>query len=256
MPARTATLTDRSAERCHDQRHPPEAGPARVLLVEVEAEISHGLVLDLGSQGMDIGVCTDSAQALLRIGMARPDILIVGADAPGLPLEALIRAVRAVLDIPVVIGVRDHDAERAARALGAGATACVTRPYRASELAAILRSARPDRAPRAEASAPGVVRAGILELDPHGYQLRVCGRRIDLALREFQLMKYLVDHAGLVVTREQIWREVWNRDQPLVNNTISVHIRRLRDKLRKTEAGPRYIHTIRGVGYRLDVDAA
>ncbi|MEV6820685.1 response regulator transcription factor [Nocardiopsis dassonvillei] len=256
MPARTATLTDWSPARRHAQERPPESGPVRVLLVESEAEISHGLVLELGSEGMDIGVCTDSAQALLRIGMASPDILVVGADVPGLPLEALIGAVRAVLDIPVVIGVRDHDADRAALALGAGATACVARPYRVSELAAMIHAARPGRAPRAKASAPDVVRAGILELDPHGYQLRVCGRSIDLALREFQLMKYLVDHAGLVVTREQIWREVWNRDQPLVNNTISVHIRRLRDKLRKTEAGHRYIHTIRGVGYRLDVDAA
>ncbi|MEU0492093.1 response regulator transcription factor [Nocardiopsis sp. NPDC006139] len=224
--------------------------------MEAENDISHEMVLDLGSRNLDIGVCTDSAQALLRIGMARPDVLIVGVDVPGLPLELLIAAVRETLGIPIIVGADPDDAEQATRALEAGAMACVARPYRAVQLAALIHASAPEHLPEPARSWQGSVRAGRIELDPHGHRVRVDGQPVSLAMREFQLLRYLLDHAGLVVTREQIWREVWNKELPPAHNTIAVHIRRLRDKLRKDRESPRYIHTVRGVGYRLDADAA
>ncbi|MCK9871314.1 response regulator transcription factor [Nocardiopsis dassonvillei] len=224
--------------------------------MEAEADLSHEMVLDLGSRNLEIGVCTDSAQALLRIGMARPDVLIIGVDVPGLSLDRLITAVREAMGVPIIVGADPDDAERATRALESGAMACVARPYRAAELAALVHASAPEGLTEPERVWRDSVREGRIELDPRGHRVRVDGQPVSLAMREFQLLKYLLDHAGLVVTREQIWREVWNRELPPVHNTIAVHIRRLRDKLRKGRDAPRYIHTVRGVGYRLDADAA
>ncbi|WP_017609104.1 response regulator transcription factor [Nocardiopsis xinjiangensis] len=231
----------------------PAGDPLRVLLVEPESEQSHQLVLSLSGHDVDITVCVDGAEALLRVGMARPDTLLTNADPPEVELETLVRVTRRVTDIPILIGVGTGDSQRAVRALAAGATACVSRPYRIPELAALLRGSLPP-GEHGETNGAGtmVVRAGALELDTLGHRLFVDGAPVDLALREFGIMDFLLRNDGRVVDREELWTEVWHKPLPPVNNTIAVHIRRLRHKLGDSEARPRFIHTVRGVGYRLD----
>ncbi|GHD25276.1 putative response regulator [Nocardiopsis kunsanensis] len=227
--------------------------PLRILLVEPESEQSHQLVLSLSGHDVDITVCVDGAEALLRVGMARPDTVLTSADPSEVELETLVRVMRRVTDIPILIGVGTGDSQRAVRALAAGATACVSRPYRIPELAALLRGALPP-GEHGEGGGAGtaMVRAGALELDTLGHRLFVDGVPVDLALREFGIMDFLLRNDGRVVGREELWTEVWHKPLPPVNNTIAVHIRRLRHKLGDSEARPRFIHTVRGIGYRLD----
>ncbi|MFD6951840.1 DNA-binding response regulator [Nocardiopsis sp. TSRI0078] len=229
-------------------------GPLRVLLVEPESEQSHQLVLSLSGHDVDITVCVDGAEALLRVGMMRPDTLVTSADPPEVDLETLVRVTRRATEIPILIGVGPGDSQRAMRALAVGATACVSRPYRIPELAALLRGSLPGAdggGPHGPAS-PAALRSGALELDALGHRLFVDGNPVNLALREFGIMDFLLRHSGRVVSREELWTEVWHKPLPPVNNTIAVHIRRLRHKLGDSEAQPRFIHTVRGIGYRLD----
>ncbi|GAB3723094.1 winged helix-turn-helix transcriptional regulator [Nocardiopsis nanhaiensis] len=229
-------------------------GPLRVLLVEPESEQSHQLVLSLSGHDVDITVCVDGAEALLRVGLMRPDTLLTSAAPSEVDLETLVRVTRRATDIPILIGVGPGDSQRAMRALSAGATACVNRPYRIPELAALLRGSLPgpDGTPAVVPGAPSALRSGDLELDALGHRLFVDGQPVDLALREFGIMDFLLRHSGRVVSREELWTEVWRKPLPPVNNTIAVHIRRLRHKLGDSEANPRFIHTVRGIGYRLD----
>ncbi|CAL9499265.1 Transcriptional activator protein CzcR [Nocardiopsis dassonvillei] len=231
-------------------------GPLRVLLVEPESEQSHQLVLSLSGHDVDITVCVDGAEALLRVGLMRPDTIVTSATPPEVDLETLVRVTRRATDIPILIGVGPGDSQRALRALAAGATACVNRPYRIPELAALLRGSLPgsDGGGHLEqVTAPGTsLRSGALELDALGHRLFVDGHPVDLALREFGIMDFLLRNHGRVVSREELWTEVWRKPLPPVNNTIAVHIRRLRHKLGDSEARPRFIHTVRGIGYRLD----
>ncbi|MFD7369377.1 response regulator transcription factor [Nocardiopsis alba] len=229
-------------------------GPLRVLLVEPESEQSHRLVLSLSGHDVDITVCVDGAEALLRVGMLRPDTLLTSADPPEVDLETLVRVTRRAIDIPILIGVGPGDSQRAVRALAAGATACVSRPYRIPELAALLRGSLPgsEGLPEVRTPRPTALRSGDLELDALGHRLFVDGQPVNLALREFGIMDFLLRHSGRVVSREELWTEVWHKPLPPVNNTIAVHIRRLRHKLGDSEARPRFIHTVRGIGYRLD----
>ncbi|MGW5874987.1 response regulator transcription factor [Nocardiopsis terrae] len=229
-------------------------GPLRVLLVEPESEQSHQLVLSLSGHDVDITVCVDGAEALLRVGMARPDALLTNSAPPEVELETLVRVTRRATDIPILIGVGPGDSQRAMRALAAGATACVNRPYRIPELSALLRGSLPgpEGVPAVEVGASAALRSGDLELDALGHRLFVDGHPVNLALREFGIMDFLLRHSGRVVSREELWTEVWRKPLPPVNNTIAVHIRRLRHKLGDSESQPRFIHTVRGIGYRLD----
>jgi DNA-binding response OmpR family regulator len=229
-------------------------GPLRVLLVEPESEQSHQLVLSLSGHDVDITVCVDGAEALLRVGMMRPDTLVTSANPPEVDLETLVRVTRRATEIPILIGVGPGDSQRAMRALAAGATACVSRPYRIPELAALLRGSLPgaDGGGPDSGASPSALRSGALELDALGHRLFVDGNPVNLALREFVIMDFLLRNNGRVVSREELWTEVWHKPLPPVNNTIAVHIRRLRHKLGDSEAQPRFIHTVRGIGYRLD----
>lgn len=231
-------------------------GPLKVLLVEPESEQSHQLVLSLSGHDVDITVCVDGAEALLRVGMLRPDTLLTNADPTEVDLETLVRVTRRATDIPILIGVGPGDSQRAVRALAAGATACVSRPYRIPELAALLRGSLPGSEGVPEGGDPrsAALRSGDLELDALGHRLFVDGRPVNLALREFGIMDFLLRNSGRVVSREELWTEVWHKPLPPVNNTIAVHIRRLRHKLGDSEARPRFIHTVRGIGYRLDTE--
>ena len=234
-------------------------GPLRVLLVEPESEQSHQLVLSLSGHDVDITVCVDGAEALLRVGLLRPDTIVTSAAPPEVDLETLVRVTRRATDIPILIGVGPGDSQRALRALAAGATACVNRPYRIPELAALLRGSLPTvdgvTSPEHPSGTGTSLRSGALDLDSLGHRLFVDGHPVDLALREFGIMDFLMRHHGRVVSREELWAEVWHKPLPPVNNTIAVHIRRLRHKLGDSEARPRFIHTVRGIGYRLDTSS-
>jgi DNA-binding response OmpR family regulator len=234
-------------------------GPLRVLLVEPESEQSHQLVLSLSGHDVDITVCVDGAEALLRVGLLHPDTLVTSATPPEVDLETLVRVTRRATDIPILIGVGPGDSQRAVRALAAGATACVSRPYRIPELASLLRGSLPGAdggAIEGAGAASLALRSGALELDALGHRLFVDGSPVNLALREFGIMDFLLRNNGRVVSREELWTEVWHKPLPPVNNTIAVHIRRLRHKLGDSEAQPRFIHTVRGIGYRLDTQAS
>lgn len=238
-----------------DERVERGEGPLRVLLVEPESEQSHQLVLSLSGHDVDITVCVDGAEALLRVGMMRPDTLVTVAAPPEVDLETLVRVTRRATDIPILIGVGAGDSQRAVRALAAGATACVNRPYRIPELASLLRGSLPGTEGEPVGATPAAMRSGALELDALGHRLFVNGTPVDLALREFGIMEFLLRHHGRVVSREKLWAEVWHKPLPPVNNTIAVHIRRLRHKLGDSESRPRFIHTVRGIGYRLDTES-
>lgn len=262
MPALTPSVPasrflDASAEDEPVERAERWEVPLRVLLVEPESEQSHQLVLSLSGHDVDITVCMDGAEALLRVGMMRPDTLVTSATPPEVELETLVRVTRRATEAPILIGVGAGDSQRAMRALAAGATACVNRPYRIPELAALLRGSLPgpDGGPGGvvgQGTAPLALHSGALELDSLGHRLLVDGNPVNLALREFQIMDFLLRHSGRVVSRVELWTEVWRKPLPPVNNTIAVHIRRLRHKLGDSEAQPRFIHTVRGIGYRLD----
>jgi two-component system, OmpR family, response regulator len=218
-----------------------------MLVADPDEVLGHELVLALAERGVEVTVCTDGAQALLRTGALHPDVLLISAGLPAVDAVTLVKAIRASLSVPVILGVSADDADTAVKALAAGANACVARPYRLPELLPLIQGARAEGAP---GESGGVLTAGPIELDPVSHVVRVRGRVVQMPLREFELLHYLMINTDRVVSRRNIQTHVWKTDK-VITNTISVHIRRLRERLGDDPEDPQIILTVRGVGYRI-----
>jgi two-component system OmpR family response regulator len=220
----------------------------RLVIADADETATDPLVAGLRRQGAQVTVCADGAEALLQVGRSRPDVVLVGGRLPVVDASALVGTLRRRADAAVVFGVGAEDAAVAAEVLALGASACVARPYRTSEVLAILQASR--RTPAA-AESPADLHVGPVRLDPLAYEVWVDGRPVQLALREFELLEFLMRNADRAVSHEAIRAAVWGAEQTGDTNTVVVHVRRLRTKLGDDPRSPRLIRTIRGVGYRL-----
>ncbi|TMQ92219.1 response regulator transcription factor [Actinomadura soli] len=231
---------------------PPEPAHVPLLLVaDPDETLGRELVLALAERGIEVTVSTDGAQALLRTGSLHPDVVLLAAGISAVDPVTFVRAVRASLPIPVIIGVGANDADKAVQALAAGANVCVARPYRLPELLPLIQSIRAENTPADAGNQP--LTCGSIALDPVAHVVRIHGKTVHMPLREFELLHYMMLHADRVISRSQIQAHVWRSDK-LNTNTINVHIRRLREKLGDDPDNPNIILTVRGVGYRLTTD--
>lgn len=212
-----------------------KAGPL-LLVADPHAELE-----GLAEHGVTVVRCSDGMEALLHIGADQPDILLLGADLPGIDAVSLIATLRRRMDLRIIFGAGDGDASIALQALQAGATACVARPYRIPELLPLMHVTPGSDEP---------LRIGEVELDELAHVVRISGEPVHVPLREFELLAYLMRNAGRVVTRHEISRHVWHSTVSPPNNTIAVHVKRLRRRIGDDEKNPTRIHTVRGLGYR------
>lgn len=192
-------------------------------------------------------VCEDGAEALWHAGRIRPVLVLLSASLPVVSaMDVAAVLTRHHEDVETVaVGVGVGEADRAGPVLAAGARHVVSRPYREVEVEPLLRTHR-ERAERAVA----VLAVGPLELNGPAFEVRAAGRPLPLTLREFELLRLLMLHAGDVLSLERIGREIWGaRGETVSANTIAVHMRHLRRHLQGIAA----IVAVRGVGYRLSV---
>nr|WP_240929731.1 response regulator transcription factor [Streptomyces coryli] len=191
-------------------------------------------------------VCLDGAEALLQAGYHHPRIVLLGAPLPVVDAARVTELIARLHPVPVIVGAGTDGASEATAALSAGAVAFVTRPYRIEEILPLLIPARKEAAP-----APEHLVVGDIELDLAGFHVFVSGRQLQLPVRELMLLRYLMEHAGRVVTRLELTKAIWGVDH-LESNSLTVHIRRIRRKVQEEGGSTCTIDAIRGVGYRLD----
>lgn len=229
----------------------PASRPVRarflLLILDPDRDSAEVLANQLRTRQIDVITCTDAAEALVQAGALMPDAVIAAAMIHPIQGAGVARALQRRAAIPTLIGVGAQDGEQASAALGAGAYACVARPYRVAEILPLLRAISPDTA----ADIQPTIEAGALRLDPAAHEVYLHGHRIILPMREFQLLHLLLMHAGRVVTRHQIVQLVWAGEGE-GSNTVNVHIRRLRARLGDDPKEPYIVVAVRGMGYRLD----
>lgn len=229
-------------------RRPPSrlsTAPA-LLLAEAEEAVAAEVAAGLTAEGIKVTACRDGAEVLLRAGLERPSMVLLGAPLPVVDAAAVTELLGRLCPLTVVVGVGPQDAEEAVAALNAGAVAVVARPYRLAEILPLLW-----RAPASGAGPGERLTVGDIELDPAGMHVHIRGRPLRLPLREFQVLGYLMQHANQVVGRRQILRELWG-DELTDTNTLTVHIKRLREKIGSVPGSGCTIDTVRGLGYRLE----
>jgi two-component system OmpR family response regulator len=220
----------------------------RLLLVEDDRITSDYLVKALGESGHVVDPVTDGALGLDRARHDDYDILIVDRMLPGLDGLSLIERLRdAGHDTPVLIVSALGEVDDRVRGLRAGGDDYLVKPFAFAELLARLEALA--RRPRGGPTQTKLAVAD-LELDPVSRHVRRAGQRIELKPREYQILEYLMRHAGQVVTRTMLLESVWDYHFDPETNVIDVHISRLRQKIDKDFDKP-LLETVRGAGYVL-----
>jgi two-component system response regulator RegX3 len=226
-------------------------GRRTVLLVEDEESISAPLADALGREGFTTEVAATAAAALAAAERVHPDVVLLDLMLPDGSGLDVCRALRASSQVPIImLTARDDEADRVV-GLELGADDYVTKPFSARELVARIRAVlRRVPQPSEEPSEDAPIEVGALRVDPASRLATLGGERVELSRKEFDLLRLLVAEAGRVVTRERLLQDVWDTSWFGSTKTLDVHVAGLRKKLGDSAETPRYIHTVRGVGFR------
>ena len=223
----------------------------RLLVVDDDTNLRHTLQYAFGQEGFEVVTTGDGAQALAAFRDTSPDLVILDVMLPGMDGFEVCRQLRRESDVPVImLTARDTELDKVV-GLEIGADDYLAKPFSTRELVARVR-AMLRRARRAEPSAT-VPRISVdeLALDPGRHRVTLAETEIELKPKEFDLLAFLMAHPGQVFGREQLLASVWGYDFTGDSRTVDTHVKTLREKLGDNAERPRWIETVRGVGYRM-----
>lgn len=222
---------------------------SRILIVEDEKKIARFLELELMHEGYEVATANDGRTGLDKALSWSPDLMILDLMLPELSGIEVCRRLRHESDVPIIMLTAKDDVSDKVMGLDMGADDYMTKPFAIEELLARIRvGLKKRRASMETSSAPAVLSAGLLRLDPASYTVSYGGTPISLTKKEFDLLKYLMQHRGQAVTRDALLSDVWGYDYAGDTNVVDVYIRYLRHKIDEP-FGIKSLHTIRAVGY-------
>ncbi|MYS92988.1 MULTISPECIES: response regulator transcription factor [Streptomyces] len=228
---------------------------ASVLVVEDDQFVRSALIRHLTDASHTVRSVGTALEALREVAHVRFDVVVLDLGLPDLDGSEALKMLRGITDVPVIVATARDDEAEIVRLLNAGADDYLTKPFSVEHLSArmsaVLRRAR-SGAGEGEVS---VLRVGGLTVDPLRRRAELDGARLDLTRREFDLLAFLARRPGVVVPRKELLAEVWQQSYG-DDQTIDVHLSWLRRKLGETAANPRYLHTLRGVGVKLEPPGA
>ncbi|MCX5402316.1 response regulator transcription factor [Streptomyces sp. NBC_00102] len=229
---------------------------ARVLVVEDDPFVRSALIRHLTDASHTVRSVGTALEALREAAHHAFDLVILDLGLPDLNGGEALKMLRGITDVPVIIATALDDEAEVVRLLHAGADDYLTKPFSfehlSARMTAVLRRAGSSGGAAPE---PAPLRVGGLSVDPPRRVAQLDGVTLDLARREFDLLAYLARMPGVVVPRRQLLTEVWQQEYG-DDQTVDVHLSWLRRKLGETAARPRYLHTLRGVGVKLEAPGA
>ena len=222
----------------------------RILVVDDEANLRHTLTYTLQQEGFETLSAADGEQALTLARSGAPDLVILDVMLPKMDGFEVCRRLRRESDVPVLmLTARDTEIDKVV-GLEIGADDYLAKPFSMRELVARIKAMLRRAAKTTEATTNETVAVAGLTIDPARHRVTADGAEIALKPKEFDLLAYLARHPGQVFSREQLLAAVWGMDYTGDSRTVDTHIKTLRDKLRDRVDAPRWIETLRGVGYR------
>jgi two-component system response regulator RegX3 len=209
------------------------------------------LPADLEDAGFEVVTAADIESALAATGDSQADVAVVEGRFGGDGLAFCERLWSEHPGFPVLV-MGPNDENLVTRALSAGADDYLVLPLRPAELVARVRAVlrRTPRRSEVPLVAEGALQVGEVRLEPQSHVVTLRGARVHLPLREFELLRLLMENAGIVLSRATLLGRLWGPSAPADGTSLEVHVRRLRAKLEDDPANPRRIVTVRGVGYR------
>lgn len=224
-----------------------------IFVVEDDYDICRLIEHNLRSAGYGVHSFSTGASVVTEATRAHPrlfllDVMLPGTD--GFDLCRQIRQIELLAKIPIIfLTARTSEADRV-KGLELGGDDYITKPFSPRELVArvraVLRGSR-------EMSLSEVLNFGELEIDPCSMTVTFAGRAVTTTVREFRLLEYLASHRSRVFTREQLLDAIWKETAFVTPRSVDLYVRRLREKIERDPSKPRYLKTLRGVGYRFEV---
>jgi two-component system response regulator RegX3 len=223
----------------------------RILVVEDEESFSDPLSYLLRREGYDVAVSETGPEALEEFDRSGADLVLLDLMLPGLPGTEVCRQLRTRSSVPVImLTAKDSEIDKVV-GLEIGADDYVTKPYSSRELLARVRAVL-RRGAEPEDLVLTTVEAGPVRMDVDRHVVTVHGEGVPLPLKEFELLELLLRNAGRVLTRVQLIDRVWGSDYVGDTKTLDVHVKRLRAKIEPDPSNPRYLVTVRGLGYKFE----
>ncbi len=236
-----------------------------VLVVEDEEAFIDALSVGLPKEGFRVEVARDGAEALDIFDRVAPDLVLLDLMLPRVSGLDVCRELRQRSAVPIIMVTAKSAEIDTVVGLEIGADDYVTKPYRVRELVARMRAV----VRRSQLTATGgddgasdtpvpeaATVVGDVSVDPARHEVEIRGAKVDLPLKEFSLLSYLMSNAGRVVTRDMLIDRVWGADYVGDTKTLDVHIKRLRSKIEHDPSKPTRIVTIRGLGYKYQLSDA
>ncbi|MBR7825897.1 response regulator transcription factor [Actinospica sp. MGRD01-02] len=224
----------------------------RVLVVEDEESFSDPLSYMLRNEGFEVAVAATGPEALDEFDRHGADLVLLDLMLPGLPGTEVCRQLRTRSSVPVImLTAKDSEIDKVV-GLELGADDYVTKPFSSRELVARIRAVLRRHGGQTEELEDAALEAGPVRMDVERHTVSVGGNGVQLPLKEFELLEMLLRNAGRVLTRMQLIDRVWGADYVGDTKTLDVHVKRLRAKIEPDPALPRYLVTVRGLGYKFE----
>jgi DNA-binding response OmpR family regulator len=219
-----------------------------VVIIEDEQRIRELIARVLADRGHDVETSSTAMGGLQAVVRSVPDLVILDMGLPDLDGSELLKMIRAVTDVPIIVATARSEDRDIVRTLDAGADDYLVKPFSVEQLEArvraVLRRVGDD-------GRPGPIVIADLVVDAASRDARLDGRPLDLSPKEFDLLRFLAERTGEVVSKRELLAEVWRQPYGGSEKTVDVHLSWLRKKLGESAAESRYLHTVFGVGVKL-----
>jgi two-component system response regulator RegX3 len=221
----------------------------KILVVEDEQSLREPLVYLLEKEGYEVVHAADGEQAIKVFNAQQPDLILLDLMLPKKSGNEVCQIIRQTSNVPIImLTAKDSEIDKVV-GLEIGADDYVTKPYSTPELKARIKAVlRRNIEPQVELG--NVLEAGGVRMDIERHEVEVNGQRVQLPLKEFELLELLLENVNRVLTRGQIIDRVWGSDYFGDTKTLDVHVKRIRSKIEEDPARPEHLVTVRGLGYK------
>ena len=232
-----------------------------ILVVDDEKAIRHLLDVNLSKEGYNVIEAADGVEAVEKAIDKRPDLILLDVMIPKFDGLTVCKKIKSIMNVPILmVTAKDSELDKIL-GLELGADDYVTKQFSIRELIARIKanlrkaeaSVITEQNPNMETKRENIITVGVLTLDLDRFEVMVEGKRVDLTLREYEVLKFLASEPGQVVSREVLLEKVWGYEYYGDIRTVDVTVRRIREKIEKDTSDPKILLTKRSVGYYLAV---
>lgn len=224
----------------------------QIVIVEDEPSISEVVGLYLNRAGFDVTTFPDGLSAYEQFAKKLPDLVILDVMLPGMDGFSLIRSIRDRSDVPVILLTSRREESDRIAGLELGADDYVVKPFSPQELVSRVRAVLRRTQSKSDTPTQGAIQIDNIKINPQTREVFIDGSNVTLTAKEFDLLYHLVIHPRQVFSRDQLLESIWGLRDFIDPSTVTVHIRRLREKIEKDPTAPTHLLTSWGVGYKFE----